>query len=271
MRALSQPDGWCVDGTQNGDPSAAGYMDVLKMPREQWADILLRRCYDYIVNCVGILKPAIDERDPLSVCRAIRLNALFPHEVASLAPQSRILHMSTDGVFSGALGRPYLETDPVDCRDAYGRTKVLGECPAQNVINFRCSIIGRDSLGGKGLIEWVLRSPDGAKLTGFEDRRWNGVTTRQFAELCRRIIASGSFDLVRRVSGIHHFCPNPATTKYELLCRIRTAAQRNVSIRRGTSGAPEVRILASLYSSLREIYSDDRDWDTLILDALSTG
>lgn len=271
LRALSQTDGWCVDGTQNGNPSGPDYMDVLEMPREQWAAVLLRRRYDYIVNCIGILKPAVNERDSLSVSRAIRVNALMPHEVAFLAPQSRVLHLSTDGVFSGTAGRPYLETDPTDCPDLYGKTKALGECPAQNVINFRCSIIGRDPLGGKGLIEWVLRSPDGAELTGFEDQHWNGVTTRQFAELCRRIIASGSFGLIRRISGIHHFCPNPATTKYELLCGIRTAARRDISIRRGKSGAPGARLLASLYSNLQETFCDDREWDALIPDALSIG
>jgi dTDP-4-dehydrorhamnose reductase len=231
---------------------------------------LLRRPYDYIVNCIGILKPTIDERDPSSLCRAIRVNALFPNELPSIAPDSRVLHVSTDGVFSGNLARPYVETDPPDCPDVYGKTKALGECPAETVINFRCSLIGRDSSGGKGLIEWVLRSPEGAELTGFDDQHWNGVTTRQFAELCRRIIESDSFDRIRRVSGIHHFCPNPPITKYDLLAHIQAASGRSVTIRRGRSGSPSARILASLYSTLREIFPETRGWPALIEDVLST-
>ncbi len=260
--------GWRVDSTQRRDRSAPDYMDILEMPREEWVAILRRRAYAYIVNCIGILKPAVNEQDAKSLSHAIRVNALFPHELAAIASESRILHASTDGVFSGSLGRPYLETDPTDCADAYGKTKALGECPAPNVINIRCSLIGRDPAGAKGLIEWVLRSPEGTELTGFDNEHWNGVTTKQFAELCRRVIASGSFEQIRRESGLYHFCPNPVTTKYDLLCRIREAAGRNIVIHRGRSGAAPARVLASAYSSLREIYPESSSWDTVIQGAL---
>jgi dTDP-4-dehydrorhamnose reductase len=266
-RSLAECAGWCVDSTQRRDPSASDYMDILEMPREQLVGILQRR-YDYIINCVGILKPAVKEQDTKSLCRAIRVNALFPHEVAAIASESRIFHVSTDGVFSGNLGRPYLETDPTDCPDVYGKTKVLGECPAPNVINIRCSIVGRDPTGAKGLIEWVLRSPESSELTGFDDQHWNGVTTLQFAELCRRIIVSARFDEIRRESGLHHFCPNPPTTKYDLLCCIRDTAARNIVIRRGQSGAGNERILASDYSGLSAIYPEQHDWNAVIRDAL---
>src|ERR1051326_8334103 len=119
--------GWSVDGTQNENPAAPGYFDVLGTPREQWP--FLARRYSYVVNCIGILKGALDEHDGESVARAIRVNALFPHELAASLPNTRILHLSTDGVFSGAQDRPYVETDPTDCSDVYGKTKALGESP----------------------------------------------------------------------------------------------------------------------------------------------
>jgi dTDP-4-dehydrorhamnose reductase len=270
LRNLAQVTGWRVHGTQRRDPSASDYMDIADTPRQTWAGILLQQPYDYIVNCIGVLKGAVDERDTLSLRRTILVNALFPHELAAMAPNSHILHISTDGVFSGTLGRPYVETDGTDCSDVYGRTKALGECPAPNVINIRCSIIGRDALGGKGLIEWILRSSGDAELTGFEDEYWNGVTTVQFAELCRRIIESGSFDRIREVSGLHHFCPNPVTTKYDLLCSVRAAAGLTINIRRGRSGAASARILASDYSILREIYPDIPEWDAPLQDVFKT-
>jgi len=253
------------DGTQKEDPQAPGYLDVLETPPEEW----LTRSYDYIVNCIGILKPAVKEKDPVSLSRAIRVNALFPHQLAALAPDSRIIHLSTDGVFSGALDRPYVETDPTDCPDAYGKTKALGECPAPNVLNIRCSIIGRDPQFGKGLIEWILRSRDGEELSGFEDQLWNGVTTRQFGELCRRLIEAEAFDRIRKESGVHHFCPNSAITKYDLLCAIREAAGHNIVIRRSRSGAPSARILGTLYSQLNVLYPGGRSWNSVIEDALA--
>ena len=259
--------GWRVDGTQSENPAAPGHFDILVTPREQWA-ALLGQHYAYVVNCIGILKAAVDEHDRESVARAIRVNALFPHELSALMPDARILHLSTDGVFSGALDRPYLESDPTDCPDTYGKTKALGECPAANVLNFRCSIIGRDSAGGKGLIEWVLRSPDGATLTGFDNHLWNGVTTNQFADLCGRVIRSGAFDPLRAISPVHHFCPNPPITKFDLLRRIREAAGRTISIVRGQSDAPGRRILGTLYSGLPELFGPSDDWETVVGEAL---
>jgi hypothetical protein len=94
----------------------------LEMPRQQWVEILRQRAYDYIINCVGVLKPAVSEQNGASVQRAIRVNALFPHELAEIVKESRVIHMSTDGVFPGNQGRPYVETDPTDCPDAYGKT-----------------------------------------------------------------------------------------------------------------------------------------------------
>jgi len=238
------------------------------MAPELWTTVLKPGAYDYIINCIGILKSSVNEDDTESIGRAIRVNALFPHEVAAIASQSRILHVSTDGVFSGNLQRPYVENDSTDCADAYGKTKALGESPASNVINIRASIIGRDP-GGKGLVELILRSTEGSDVTGFDDQQWNGVTTEQFAELCCRIIESGNFDRIRDESGLHHFCPNPPTTKYDLLCHIREKACRNITVRRGYSGARNARILASIYSSLRDVYPEHHTWDALIQEVLA--
>jgi dTDP-4-dehydrorhamnose reductase len=269
-RLLASGKKWCVDATQNGDPAAADYLDILAMPREQWVAYLRRRRYDYVVNCVGILKPAVNAQDALSLSRAIRVNALFPHELAETLKDARILHISTDGVFAGGRERPYVETDPTDCPDVYGKSKALGECPAENVLNFRCSIVGRDRLGGKGLMEQVLRAPEGSELTGFADHLWNGVTTNQFAELCRRVIESGAFERLRGVAGIYHFCPNPPITKYDLLCGMQTAAGRKLMIRRGHSGAPNRRILGSVYTTVAELFPGGEDWESLLRSAVES-
>jgi len=258
------------DGTQSENPHAPDYLDILETPPDQWLSRGLSRRYDYIINCIGVLKPAVKEHDSSSLTRAIRINSLFPHALAEVAHDAHIIHISTDGVFSGTHNRPYLESDSPDCSDAYGRTKALGECPAPNVLNIRCSIIGRDPQFGKGLMEWVLRAREGDVLNGYEDHLWNGVTTRQFGLLCRSIIESGEFDRIRRESGVHHFCPNPAITKYDLLCAIQEAAGReDIAIRRSHSGAPNTRILATLYSQLRAHYPDARSWNSVIKEALA--
>lgn len=259
--------GWHVDCTQRTDRSRDDYLDVLETPPAECSRALRRRDYSYVVNCIGLLKDAVREQELTSVWQAIRVNALFPHELANTMKDSRIIHVSSDGVFSGASTNPYVENDPTDCPDTYGKTKALGECPAPNVLNIRCSIIGRNPRG-KGLIEWLLRSPEGSELMGFEDQLWNGVTTRQYAELCRRIIETDRYSDIREESGVHHFCPNPSISKYDLLCLIRHAADRKLSIRRGQSGAPSRRILRTTYGGLRAIYPDCLDWQSVIEAAL---
>lgn len=267
-RVLREQNAWNVSGTQKNDPNAAGYMDLLETPEGQWRNTIQRQRYDYIVNCIGILKPAINEREPRSLRRAIQVNAVFPHQLSEMVPASRIVHMSTDGVFSGVSSCPYLENDATDCPDAYGKSKALGECPADNMLNIRCSIIGRDPMGHKGLIEWVLRSPAGSELPGFENQLWNGVTTTQFGRLCRSIFDSDSFDQIRAISHVHHFCPNPPVTKYALLGMISDASGRNVRIGKA-SGPGKGCVLGTMFGELRRLHPDSADWLPVLREALA--
>jgi dTDP-4-dehydrorhamnose reductase len=59
---------------------------------------------------------------------SIAVSALFPHRLARLcqAADARLIHLSTDCVFSGHRGG-YREDDPANPIDLYGRRKLLGE------------------------------------------------------------------------------------------------------------------------------------------------
>src|SRR5262245_28949301 len=78
-----------------------------------------------VVNCAGVVKQRAAAADPIP---AITVNALFPHRLADLctAAGARLVHVSTDCVFSGKKGR-YVEADVADAEDLYGRSKLLGE------------------------------------------------------------------------------------------------------------------------------------------------
>jgi dTDP-4-dehydrorhamnose reductase len=266
LRVARSRPGWLAEGSQNGDPAAPGYFELAR-GYGVWSAWLRARPCDYVVNCIGMLKAAADA----NVREAIRINALFPHELAEIAAEqgARVVHMSTDGVFSGASGRPYFEDDPADCPDPYGKTKALGECVAPHVVNVRCSIIGRNPAARKGLLEWVLGQPEGAGIPGFEDQAWNGVTTIQFARMCAALIASGDFDRVKAVSPVHHFCPNPAVSKYELLRMAAEASGKRITVRPALSGAPGSRVLATRYGELRRFYPDCPGWAPVLREAIT--
>jgi dTDP-4-dehydrorhamnose reductase len=258
--------GWSVCGTQFLKPSEANYLDACA-GRGAWGPVLAAAQCEYIVNCIGVLKAAIRESDPASVEGAIRVNALFPHELAAVAAEcgARVIHVSTDGVFAGGREAPYRENDPLDCTDHYSRSKALGECPAGNVLNIRCSLVGRDAVAHKGLLEWLLRQPDGGDVDGFGDQRWNGVTTLQFAKLCEALISEGAFERVRSISPVHHFCPNGAITKYDLLCAWQAVTGKRVTVRSVASGNPAgSRLLATNYSSLPAIHPIAGSWPEVL-------
>lgn len=260
-----------VESTQRRDPSGRGY---LRVPDPRALAALLRGArYEYVINCLAVLASrALEERDEARL-DAIALNADFPLRLAAAAASSgaRVLHVSTDGVFSGRKREPYTEDDPPDPLDVYGRTKALGESRAPNALTVRCSLVGVAPQERRGLVEWFLSTEDGAELTGFSDQRWNGVTTLQLADAFASIVETGAFDALRSVSHVHHFCPNPAITKFDLLVALNAASGERRRIVEGSSGSDTFgRVLASRFGRLDELVPQPRDWVSVLRELLST-
>jgi len=233
---------WRVDGTMRGSGQRLSL--EAEAGRSGLADLFRLGTYDYVINCVGVLKDAIDDRSSESVERAIRVNALFPHALADVAAGhgAKVVHVSTDAVFSGRLQQPYTEASAPDPIDIYGATKLLGESPAPNTLNVRCSIVGRDARG-RGLLEWYLAARS-SSVVGFDDYVWTPVTTVQFADWCAELI-DGEFDAARARGHILHFAPNAALSKAEFLQTVRDQLGRGPSVEcRSGPGGPCTRALA---------------------------
>jgi dTDP-4-dehydrorhamnose reductase len=212
---------------------------------------------DYIVNCIGVIKPFCKDGDAAGVRRAIITNALFPHRLAAAARASgaRVIQVATDCVFSGAKGR-YVEGDPHDALDAYGKTKSLGEVFDGSLLNIRCSTIGPELKNQANLLGWFLGHKDGTELKGFTHHLWNGVTTLQFARLCGMLVAGdGLYDRLLAVGHVHHFTPNSTVTKYQLLCQMNEAFDRKMTILPVSDiGPPIDRTITSRHSLLKEAF-----------------
>ena len=168
---------------------------------------------NWIINCIGIIKPHIDEKVSSSIENAIEVNSEFPILLANSAEKigAKVIQIATDCVYSGVQGS-YIESDLQDATDVYGKTKSLGEVPAPNVMHLRASIIGPEVGRSTSLLEWFRNQPNGAKLNGFTDHLWNGVTTHAFGKLCLGIVKSDAF-----LAGPHHVIPGDVVSKAELL------------------------------------------------------
>ncbi|MGZ5434791.1 MAG: sugar nucleotide-binding protein, partial [Pyrinomonadaceae bacterium] len=146
------------------------------------------RKFEWVINCIGIIKPLIHDDNASEVERAVRVNSYFPHLLARWTEKhARVIQIATDCVYSGARGH-YAESDLHDALDVYGKTKSLGEVYAAHVNHLRCSIIGPEMKSPRSLMEWFLGQPQNASVNGFTNHNWNGVTTLHFAKLCGGII-----------------------------------------------------------------------------------
>jgi dTDP-4-dehydrorhamnose reductase len=211
---------------------------------------------DYIVNCIGILNKPRPDGDKIKIHQSIIINSIFPYKLAQAARkiESKIIQITTDCVYSGNKGR-YTENDFHDALDVYGKTKSLGEIHNDNFLNIRCSFIGPELEKKINLLEWFLNHSPGTKINGFSHHKWNGITSLQFAQLCRRIIEKGEkfFKKLIKTSSVHHYLPNKSVSKYELLKIFNEVFKKDFKIKKVNNvGKPINRTLATQYRLLED-------------------
>lgn len=178
---------------------------------------------DVVVNCVGIIKQVEEAQNPVI---SLKVNALFPHLLAEFCRtvDTRLIHISTDCVFSGSKGN-YREEDYPDAGDLYGRTKLLGEVEGEGCLTIRTSIIGRDFRRDTGLLEWFLSS-EGLTIKGYSRAEFSGLTTQALAEIIKKIILD-----FPDLSGLYHVS-SESIDKYTLLTEIRDALDVQIDIKK---------------------------------------
>lgn len=234
FRVLSKKPGWRVFGTLRSN-HARGYF----LPEEgtqllDGVDVLnndgLVRVFakvrpDVVINCVALIKQLDAADDPLV---AIPLNALLPHRLADLCEVAgaRLVHLSTDCVFSGEKGN-YRETDAPDAQDLYGRSKYLGEVDYPHAITLRTSVIGPELQTRHGLLEWFL-SQEG-RCKGYARAVFSGLPSVELARVARDFVIPRP-DL----HGIYHVS-SEAISKYDLLCGIARVYLKRIDIQRDES------------------------------------
>jgi dTDP-4-dehydrorhamnose reductase len=171
---------------------------------------------EIIINCIGVLiKGSLNYPD-----NAIYLNAYFPHLLKKLSDKtdSRLIHISTDCVFSGKMGN-YAETDFKDADDIYGRSKALGEIINEKDITIRTSIIGPElKKEGEGLFHWFMNQT--GEINGYTEAFWSGITTLELAKAIDYIIE-------QKTTGLVHLTNGEKISKFNLLSLIKEEYKRD--------------------------------------------
>lgn len=182
--------------------------------------LLADRRPSVVINCIGLVKQLAQAEDPLS---ALPINALLPHRLARLCLllNARLVHISTDCVFRGDRGN-YLESDPSDAQDLYGRSKYLGEVDYPHAITLRTSIIGHELTSAHGLVGWFLAQK--GKVKGYRKAVFSGLPTVELSRVVRDLVLPRP-DL----SGVYHVASQPIA-KYDLLQLVRDAYGKTIEI-----------------------------------------
>lgn len=162
--------------------------------------------FDGIINCIGILNKNAEDNKAL----AVYLNSYLPHQLVDLTKETKtkVLHMSTDCVFSGRTGN-YTEESFRDGETFYDRSKALGEISDSKNLTFRNSVVGPDmNEHGIGLFNWFMKQ--GCTINGYTGAMWTGVTTLTLAKAMEKA-------LQENLSGLYNLVNNTSISKFDLL------------------------------------------------------
>lgn len=191
---------------------------------KQLNDILKSEKFDAVINCIGIIP-----QKPKDRAKTIYCNSLFPHIAAGICAKnkSKLVHISTDCVFSGKKGM-YEDRDEPDALDLYGKSKELGEVVYGNHLTIRTSFIGREISGKKaGLLEWFLSQS--GQVNGFSKAIWSGFTTASLSG----IICSLAGKDFQSLAGLVHVSNQPID-KYSLLVLCKKYFGKEITINKDT-------------------------------------
>jgi len=201
--------------------------------------VLRRFDPDYIINCVGVLVNGAKSFPE----NAIYINAYFPHLLARLINEqnqsSRLIHISTDCVFSGSKGS-YVDNDIKDALDIYGMTKNLGEIIDNKNLTIRTSIIGPElKENGEGLMHWIFSQRNKNGINGYEKSIWGGITTLELAKIIHQCIEN-------HVIGLYQASNGEKISKYALVQLIINQFNLNIPVQKVDGIITDKSILPSV-------------------------
>ena len=176
-----------------------------------------------IINCIGQTNK-IRGQNLNNLENFININSLFPFRLKALCDeiQSRLIHFSSDCVFSGEKGF-YSERDNPDPTDVYGKSKLLGELDSENIITIRKSVIGHELDSKKGLLEWFLNQE--GYVEGYKEAIFSGLTVLELARIIDMYILPN-----KNIKGIIHLSAEPIS-KYDLLKIIANQYNKIINIK----------------------------------------
>ncbi|KAA5533780.1 SDR family oxidoreductase [Taibaiella lutea] len=170
-------------------------------------DVIKKHQFDYVINCIGILNKDAEDNP----YKAIWYNSYFPHLLEKWGAELRfkLIHISTDCVFSGKGNGGYTESSFKDGIGYYAQSKALGEVDNDKDLTIRTSIVGPElKSDGIGLFHWFMQQEKPIK--GYVHAYWSGVTTIVLAQAIDQAIQ-------QNLKGLFQLTNNQKISKFDLI------------------------------------------------------
>lgn len=175
---------------------------------------------DVIINAAAYT--AVDKAETdLALCHAI--NATAVENLAKFCKQAGafLVHVSTDYVFNGHKGLPYLPNDPIEPQGVYGKTKADGEKALLELLpNASCLIRTAwvYSSHGNNFVKTMLRlMADKPQLTVIDDQIGTPTWAKGLAEVC--VSAAKN-----KTAGVYHWTDEGVASWYDFALAIQELA-----------------------------------------------
>jgi dTDP-4-dehydrorhamnose reductase len=220
----------CREATKAGcNVVALDYPEIDIGNRESVQKHIIASNASAIVNCAAFTNVDVCESEQE---KAFLLNADGPGFIAEAAERigARMVHISTDYVFSGDKTEPYLETDEVGPRSVYGKSKLAGElrvaqCCADHQIVRIAWLYGLHGGNFVRTIRMVAakKAAENGVLSVVNDQSGTPTSTVQ---VCRQILAAMNSD----ITGVLHATCEGYCTWFEFAQKIIAKADIPVTV-----------------------------------------
>lgn len=203
---------------------------------------------DYLLNCIGTIKPHIHK----DINAAVYTNSIVPWLLSqhALRTRSRLIHVTTDCIFNGTQGY-YNETHNMTQNDVYSHSKFAGELMIRDTaMVLRTSIIGPEVHNNSSLVEWVKQQAH-KSINGYTNHFWNGVTTNTYARILHQIIKDNMW-----TPGMRHIHSPNALSKHDLVLDIiKHFNVEGVTVKPHTDTHYIDRTLSTIYPSVLSAFN----------------
>ena len=183
--------------------------------------------FDIVVNCAAYTAVDKAESDEI-LASALNTGAVGNLAEAAVKNGTRVIHISTDYVFSGQGCRPYEENDEPYPQSIYGRTKLEGEALltsfCQNALIIRTAWLYSE-FGGNFVKTMLRLAETRPEINVVADQIGTPTYAGDLAEAIHRIVSSGEWK-----PGIYHFTDEGVASWYDFTKAIFEIAGRDVKV-----------------------------------------